>query len=70
RWIASEATRAGARFVDIAVRPPATASQRVATFLSADRYHPNGHGYAVWAGLVAGGLAGGAASVVVPATTD
>jgi lysophospholipase L1-like esterase len=46
------ATAAGAGYVAIACPPPEPHRHSVAAFLSADRYHPNGAGYGIWASIV------------------
>lgn len=56
RWIRSTVARfANVHYVDITERP-ASVGRRVHDYLSADRYHPNEHGYGIWAGLVATAL--------------
>lgn len=46
------AARPGVSYTNLAGRPSPTLAERVGDYLCADRYHPNAHGYRVWAALV------------------
>ena len=56
--VRSVAESAGAQYVAIGCKPPGDGRRghRARAVLSADRWHPNGDGYGIWAGLVAAHL--------------